>query len=532
MKPEWFPDWTGETCVIVAGGPSASTVDLSLARGKCRVIVINASWRLAPWADVLYACDDSFWRTYDGVPEFKGLKVTQDSLAIARFCNRSFNGEPPGTGIKQITTERRNDHLVLDRPGIVGWGGNSGFHALNLAAQFGAKRILLVGYDMRLDRGMHWFGVYPKSMNNPIERNVERWRRVVDAAAPVLRSKGISVINCSAVSKLQSYIKRDFAAAVSGDMSTPTTQPMRQVKRLIAIGLNYTSPADLSSYGDQYSYFLQQEFRKRGIEIVPVQRGPRAIEALKALRLEEFDGLIGFGIRQINKDFTRELLAPIRKRLRGAIAQIGEFPPEDSHADVTFVSKEHFRRPNHKYPPWRLIGWAADSDICRPEQEQGGPLRILFDHPDYDPKRQDFTDQFADQVKRFTRNEKLWRRAGYTGVELDYLTTPKGGAARVPFPEIAKKYNRAHLFFMTHGESVGMSVIEAGTAGCLVVTPRGFMDKVLINTVRRIETEGADVPWETVLRKIDPKASREKATLQSWSAVADKVLAGLQEFCK
>lgn len=303
-------------------------------------------------------------------------------------------------------------------------------------------------------------------------------------------------------------------------------------KRLLVITRPYSSPSDLSSYGDQYSYFLQQEMRARSVEIVPVRRGPPAGQALMALPLEEFDGLLGFGIRCINKDFTKSDLAPIRKRLSGPIAQIAEFPPTESHADLTFVSKVHLPKQNHKYPPWHLIGWAADHNICRPEQEPGGPLRILFDHADYNPTRRDLSAQFAKQAKRLAQDERLLQRAGYTSVDLDCLTTPKGGAERVPFTEIAKKYNRAHLFFMTHGESVGMSVIEAATAGCLVVTPRGFMDKVLLDTVRHIETADANVPWEKVLRQIDPKASRDKATLQSWGNVADRVLTGFQEFRK
>ena len=74
-----LPDWSGETVVIIAGGQSASAVDLEPARSKAKIIVINESWRLCPWADLLYACDGEWWKYHKGVPDFTGLKLSQDA---------------------------------------------------------------------------------------------------------------------------------------------------------------------------------------------------------------------------------------------------------------------------------------------------------------------------------------------------------------------------------------------------------------------------------------------------------------------
>ena len=105
------------------------------------------------------------------------------------------------------------DRLELEPPGTVGWGGNSGFHALNLAVQLGAAKIILVGYDMRLDHGVHWHGPH-KGLNNPHPTNVERWRRVVDAAAEVIAALGIKAINASPISALENYPKMTLEAAL------------------------------------------------------------------------------------------------------------------------------------------------------------------------------------------------------------------------------------------------------------------------------------------------------------------------------
>lgn len=107
--------------------------------------------------------------------------------------------------INVVSIVRGRDQVQLERPAEIGDGGNSGFQALNLAAQFGARRICLVGYDMRLDRGVHWHGRHRRGLNNPTDRNLVRWRRALDGAAPVLAALGIEVVNCSPVSTLTAY---------------------------------------------------------------------------------------------------------------------------------------------------------------------------------------------------------------------------------------------------------------------------------------------------------------------------------------
>jgi len=198
-SPEWFPDWTGETVIIVASGPSAGGVDLESVRGRLRAIAVNTSWKLAPWADALYACDYAWWKSENGCPEFAGLKITVDARAAGEWSD-----------IRKADIRRGDDRMILNEPGTVGWGGNSGFHALNLAAQFGAGRVLLVGFDMSIG---HWHGKHPTGMNNPREVTLARWRRALDRAAPVLKAAGIEVINCSMASALTAYPKMKFEEA-------------------------------------------------------------------------------------------------------------------------------------------------------------------------------------------------------------------------------------------------------------------------------------------------------------------------------
>jgi hypothetical protein len=135
---------------------------------------------------------------------FPGLKICQDPKI----------GRHPEWDIRKIDVSRLSDQLAVTRFGVIGWGGNSGFGALNLAVQFGCNPIILVGYDMRLDRGVHWHGLHGRGLTNPHVKNVERWRRCVDGCEPILTGLGIRVFNASPVSWLQAYPKMDLMEAL------------------------------------------------------------------------------------------------------------------------------------------------------------------------------------------------------------------------------------------------------------------------------------------------------------------------------
>ena len=191
-------DWAGATAVVVASGASAKDAWIEAAKGKARVLVINDSWRLAPWADALYACDLRWWRKESGAAEFNGERITQDARAAADY------------GLRKVTLERR-DEILTETPGVLGWGGNGGFHALNLAVQAGAKRIVLMGYDLV---GEHWHGRHPAGLNNPTPSLLAKWAKVLDAQAPRLAALGVEVLNASPRSALTAYPRVPLEAAI------------------------------------------------------------------------------------------------------------------------------------------------------------------------------------------------------------------------------------------------------------------------------------------------------------------------------
>jgi hypothetical protein len=170
----------GETIVCIGGGPSLTKADVEACRGKTRVIAVNDAYRIAPFADVLYACDEKWWKWHQGVPSFTGLKY---GMAIR-----------PG---KYPDVQRLTDTGVegLERePTGLRTGRNGGYQAINLAVHLGAARILLLGYDMQ--RGAtqtHWFGDHPEIRNSPYASFAEAYNTLVKP----LRELGIGIVNCS-----------------------------------------------------------------------------------------------------------------------------------------------------------------------------------------------------------------------------------------------------------------------------------------------------------------------------------------------
>lgn len=166
--------------IILGGGPSLTQADVDLCRGKGLVIAINDAYRLAPWADVLYAADAKWWAWHKGVPDFRGLK----------FSLQPDAAQWPGVTVLTNTGEQG---LELN-PGGLRTGRNSGYQAINLAVHLGATRLVLLGYDMQLTGGKaHWFGEHPDRQHSPYATFLERFTHIVEPLAAV----GVEVVNSS-----------------------------------------------------------------------------------------------------------------------------------------------------------------------------------------------------------------------------------------------------------------------------------------------------------------------------------------------
>lgn len=175
--------------VCIASGPSLTQADCDAVRGL-PAIVINTSYLLALWAPYLYACDPWWWGEHikDVRESFKGELWTQDATAAKRY------------ELNYIKSEKKEG--LSRNPEVIYQGSNSGYQAINLAYHFGARRIILLGYDM-MEHGHrhHWHKEHRNAVVNPYAV----WLKYFDKLADDLKADGISVINCTRSTALRCF---------------------------------------------------------------------------------------------------------------------------------------------------------------------------------------------------------------------------------------------------------------------------------------------------------------------------------------
>lgn len=148
--------WPGSTVFILGGGPSLADVDLSVIYDK-RVIGVNNAYgdpkviisknaHMSPyeprkWVDICWFGDLKWFRWHRRyLREFTGLVMHfNENTNIYKI-----------DWIKGIRRSRTKPMGLDSSPAHICWNRNSGASAINLAYHLGAKRVVLLGFDMRL----------------------------------------------------------------------------------------------------------------------------------------------------------------------------------------------------------------------------------------------------------------------------------------------------------------------------------------------------------------------------------------------
>ncbi len=229
--------WPGATVVILAGGPSLRTQNIGILR-NCKMLTINDSWRLLPSFALatskpfkcgqcmgvpdkrdpvcplcfgtgqcstcaMYFSDASWWQQSMAVN--RRSKDNEHSFHDAIYKGWWFSGSPDFRDHPQVNALRLTGQTGLeDDPAGLRHGSNSGYAAINLAVHLGAKKIILLGYDMRMERGRsNWHDeARPLASESVYEQSMlPHFRSLV---AP-LRRLGVSVVNATPDSALECF---------------------------------------------------------------------------------------------------------------------------------------------------------------------------------------------------------------------------------------------------------------------------------------------------------------------------------------
>ena len=190
--------WPGSHVVIMASGPSMCSEDAGFVqRSGLRSITVNSTWQLAPWADAHYSSDADWW-----------VENLQEMRHRAR--GEFWSGHPGGVAhdVRQCPY-RKGARGLYKPPGAIAWGGNSGYCAIGLAYQFGARRIILLGYDQQ---GDHWHPEHPLKIRKPA--NFPMWAERFGELARDCEAAGVEVINASRETSLTCFRRATLTEAL------------------------------------------------------------------------------------------------------------------------------------------------------------------------------------------------------------------------------------------------------------------------------------------------------------------------------
>lgn len=179
------------TCFVLGSGPSLTRDDCERLRGA-KIIAVNCSVLFAPFADLLFFSDTQwFVRFRREVESFAGMIVTTSEKAAVAGRGR----------IHLVSAEY---HSSFPAPGsrFIRESNNSGFRAISLAHAMGARRIVLIGFDMAAVDGRTHFHDYYR--NDP-KRYPEHFMPGIRGWSADAEATGVSIVNATQNSELAEF---------------------------------------------------------------------------------------------------------------------------------------------------------------------------------------------------------------------------------------------------------------------------------------------------------------------------------------
>lgn len=169
------------------------------------VIGINVSYLIGEWIDMVFFGDSKFFLPHkERLAAWPGLKVA---------CHHSIRSL---SWVKFLERDPAHPRGISSNPKMISWNCNSGASAISVAANAGAKRIILLGFDMTrgAEGDQHWHSLYrtsPRqtgvkalpSKHDPFHRHLLGFPQIAKDA----KARGIEILNCSPISAIKEFPK-------------------------------------------------------------------------------------------------------------------------------------------------------------------------------------------------------------------------------------------------------------------------------------------------------------------------------------
>lgn len=165
------------------------------------VIGINMSFKIGDWIDMVFFGDNNFFfENIDELAKFPGLKISCHSQVEPYKWVKYLSKDEKGRGIS-------------DSPKMVCWNNNSGAAAISVAVNAGAKRVYLLGFDMKLasNKMQHWHDLYNKGECLDLRRTqklpFDRHLRCFSAIKQDAKRRGVEIYNVNPDSEIVEFPK-------------------------------------------------------------------------------------------------------------------------------------------------------------------------------------------------------------------------------------------------------------------------------------------------------------------------------------
>lgn len=193
IPQEWASD---EVCFVLCSGESIGPQADLIRRLRGRFVAVKHGVYLRPDADVLLLAVEGPTCTVSPalVKAFRGRHV----IVRGRWSD-GFDAS-----VKRVTRTKDHEHLCELRDHVCGY--DSGTSAINVAYHFGARTIVLLGYDMT---GGH-FCKHP--LQHPPAGHFRQHMTPLKALNEDARRKGVRIVNCSPTSVVTAFEKQPLEA--------------------------------------------------------------------------------------------------------------------------------------------------------------------------------------------------------------------------------------------------------------------------------------------------------------------------------
>jgi hypothetical protein len=189
------------------------------------VIGINVAFLIGNWIDMCFFGDAKFFTRYkEPLSQWSGLRVS---------C---WKGVENVDWIKYLDRDPQRKLGISSSAKYVAWNSNSGAAAISVAANAGAKRIFLLGFDMKLRNGdQHWHKLYRKPAGEAPARNkkgipnvrhspFDKHLRCFPHIAQQAKIRGIEIINVCPDSAITAFPKMSLAEVQALKLKFPVTE--------------------------------------------------------------------------------------------------------------------------------------------------------------------------------------------------------------------------------------------------------------------------------------------------------------------